>query len=57
MDLLALPVIAAFSFLTALMFGLAAQRLLGIRLGLVRNLLVVSSVLGLRVLATIFRRA
>ncbi|MGH8824701.1 MAG: ABC1 kinase family protein, partial [Jiangellaceae bacterium] len=36
MNLLALPVIAAFSFLTALVFGLAAQRLLGIRLGLVR---------------------
>ncbi|MGH8776547.1 MAG: ABC1 kinase family protein [Jiangellaceae bacterium] len=36
MSLLALPVVAAFSFLTALVFGLAAQRLLGVRLGLVR---------------------
>jgi ubiquinone biosynthesis protein len=39
MDLLALPVVAAISFLTALVFGLAAQRLLGIRLGLVRLLI------------------
>jgi len=36
MNLLALPVVLAFSFVTALLFGLAAQRLLGIRLGLVR---------------------
>ena len=39
MDFLALPVVAAISFLTALVFGLAAQRLLGIRLGLVRLLI------------------
>jgi ubiquinone biosynthesis protein len=36
MNLLALPVVLTFSFVTALLFGLAAQRLLGIRLGLVR---------------------
>jgi ubiquinone biosynthesis protein len=36
MNVLALPVVATFSFLTALVFGLAAQRLLGVRLGLVR---------------------
>ena len=34
-----MPVVAAISFLTALVFGLAAQRLLGIRLGLVRLLI------------------
>jgi ubiquinone biosynthesis protein len=36
MNLLELPIVAAFSFLTALLFGLAAQQLLGIRLGIVR---------------------
>jgi ubiquinone biosynthesis protein len=36
MNLLAVPVVLTFSFVTALLFGLAAQRLLGIRLGLVR---------------------
>ncbi|HEU0213659.1 MAG TPA: AarF/UbiB family protein [Jiangellaceae bacterium] len=36
MNVLTLPVVATFSFLTALLFGLAAQRLLGVRLGLVR---------------------
>jgi ubiquinone biosynthesis protein len=39
MNIFALPVVAAISFLTALVFGLAAQRLLGIRLGLVRLLI------------------
>jgi ubiquinone biosynthesis protein len=36
MNLLELPVVLTLSFVTALLFGLAAQRLLGIRLGLVR---------------------
>jgi ubiquinone biosynthesis protein len=39
MNVLALPFVAAFSFVTALLIGLAAQRLLGIRLGLFRILL------------------
>jgi hypothetical protein len=37
MNLLELPIVAAFSFLTALLFGLAAQQLLGIRLRINRS--------------------
>jgi hypothetical protein len=91
MNVLALPVVATFSFLTALLFGLgrpaparcsprsgaaadrgcvrAVRQLLGTAGGPMvtetvslhalfgYNLLVVSAVLGLRVLAAIFRRS
>ncbi|MBB5787137.1 AarF/UbiB family protein [Jiangella mangrovi] len=39
MDVLTFPIVAAFSVVTALIFGLIAQRLLGLRLGLFRLLL------------------
>ncbi|WP_026877928.1 AarF/UbiB family protein [Jiangella gansuensis] len=39
MDLLAFPFVATFTVVTALVFGFIAQRLLGIRLGLVRLLI------------------
>lgn len=39
MDVLTFPIVATFSILTALVFGLIAQRLLGVRLGLFRLLL------------------
>ncbi|RIQ20720.1 ABC1 kinase family protein [Jiangella rhizosphaerae] len=39
MDVLTFPIVATFSVLTALVFGLIAQRLLGVRLGLFRLLL------------------
>jgi ubiquinone biosynthesis protein len=39
MDVLTFPIVAAFSVITALIFGLIAQRLLGLRLGLFRLLL------------------
>ncbi|WP_116947809.1 ABC1 kinase family protein [Jiangella endophytica] len=39
MEVLTFPIVATFSVLTALVFGLIAQRLLGVRLGLFRLLL------------------
>lgn len=57
MGILTLPVIAAFSFVTALIIGFAAQRLLGIRLGLFRLLLagVFALIVGPAIMYTMMR--